>query len=466
MSKPCWIPIVCLLAVLPLTRAHGADGPWTDVMVSYCLECHDSLSEKGGLNFEPLLDEPFPGHTETWERVLRQIDAHQMPPLGETRPSDEEYEAVAAALVERLDAAAADSPDPGRTDAIRRLTRTEYENAVRDLLALEIDASELLPADESSHGFDNITVGELSPALLDRYLSAARKISRMAVGSPLRVMDSRTVRLEPDLTQEERVPGLPLGTRGGGWIEHHFPRSGAYEIQVRLTRDRNDLIEGMNDEHEMIFLVDGEEAGAIELIPPQGREEHTGYDANLKISFQAEAGPARVGVTFLKNPTVVEETLRQPYQAHFNYHRHPRHSPAIYEISVTGPFEDEGVVETPSRERIFSVRPSENRPPGEAAREILGQLLRRAWRRPVDEADIARIYPFFEEGFAADEGSIERDFEEGIESALAAILVSPEFLFRTAAEPEGVAPGTPYQLPDLELASRLSFFLWSSLPDE
>ena len=435
--------------------------PWNAVIGNYCLDCHDRDTRKGDLDLESLLDAEPAEHSDVWEKVVRQLDARQMPPIGKDRPDEETYLAVSAALTTFLDEAANKNPNPGRTDTIRRLTRTEYQNAIRDLLAVEIDAADLLPADESSHGFDNVTVGDLSPALLDRYLTAAQKISRLAVGTPMDEPESRTVRVRPDLTQEEHVEGLPLGTRGGVLIRHTFPESGDYEVRVFLTRDRNEMVEGLGGSHQLEILVDNDPAASLDIRPPKNRKDHTGFDANLNARISVEAGPRDLGVTFLKLPSSLEETLRQPYEAHFNYHRHPRLSPAIYQVTITGPFEGKGPGATPSRERIFIVRPDSVEQERESASVILRHLIRRAYRRPVTDEDLERPLEFFAEGRESG-GS----FDSGIELALSAILVSREFLFRVENDPAGVAPNTAYPLEDFDLASRLSFFLWSSIPDE
>lgn len=433
---------------------------WEQHIASYCLECHDSLSEKGGVNMESWLDGDFLSEAGNWERALRQLDARQMPPVGKDRPDEATYTALVESLEVKLDEAAQTNPNPGRTDTLRRLTRFEYQNAIRDLLALEIEASELLPADESSHGFDNITVGNLSPGLLERYLTAAQKISRLATGHNGDRLDERTIRLAPDLTQEEHVPGLPLGTRGGAVIPHFFPVDGEYEIHVFLTRDRNEMIEGLTREHELQILVNRETQASLKVAPPKNRQDHTNFDDDLKARIQVKAGPQDLGVTFVKNPSSLEETLRQPYEAHFNFHRHPRLSPAVLQVSITGPFASRGSGETPSRKRIFSTLPEGPDDELQAARESLGRLMRLAYRRPLTDEDFAEILPFFEEGRGSG------DYEDGIELALSAILVSRDFLFRLEKDPEGLAPATPYQISNFELASRLSFFLWSSLPDE
>ncbi len=455
-------PLALVSSIALLFHAMGfAEEQWKNVIANYCLECHDTDSEKGGINLDDILDEDLASHSDTWELVVRQMEARQMPPIGKDRPSPEDYENTSSTLIRSLDEVAAE--DPGRTDTIRRLTRTEYRNAIRDLLSLEVDVSELLPADESSHGFDNITVGNLSPTLLEKYLGAAQKISRLAVGTPLSAPDGRTFRLAPDLTQEKHVEGLPLGTRGGAIFRHHFARDGEYEVQIRLTRDRNEKIEGLRGRHEMVVLIDRAKKGTIRLDPPKKGNDHSTYDANLKTRFTVQAGTHDLGVTFVDQVSPVEETLRRPYESHFNVHRHPRLSPAIYEVTILGPYEDHGISETESRDRILQSRPASSASDEEkqsAAKENLTELMRLAYRRPVTESDLERILPFFELG-VEDTNS----FDGGMEAALSAILVSREFLFRIERDPEEIAPGEPYQISNFELASRLAFFLWSSLPD-
>ncbi|MDZ4683932.1 MAG: DUF1592 domain-containing protein, partial [Planctomycetaceae bacterium] len=336
----------------------------------------------------------------------------------------------------------------------------EYQNAIRDLLALEVDVAAWLPADESSHGFDNITVGDLSPTLLDRYLTAAQRISRIAVGSPRREPDSDTLRIRADVTQEGHVPGLPLGTRGGALIPYHFPQDGQYEIQVRLARDRNEEVEGLTESHEMEILLDRNHEASFTVAPPPGRKNWEKVDEHLKARIAVTAGPHQLGVTFVRESASLMVTKRQPYQAHFNTHRHPRITPAVYQISITGPYAAKGPGDTPSRRRIFVRKPATPNDELDCAREILSTLMRRAYRRPVTDADLLGPLALYRQGRA------EGDFDAGIEMALSAVLVNPQFLFRIERDPPGVAPGTAYRIGDLELASRLSFFLWSSLPDD
>ena len=425
----------------------------------YCVGCHNPDDRAGELDLETIVGADRAADPATWERVVRRLATRQMPPADAPRPRDPAYGPVVAALAGRLDQLAVEHPRPGRTDTLRRLNRTEYQNAIRDLLALDIDATTLLPADESSHGFDNVTVGDLSPTLLDRYITAAGKISRLAVGGAGRSPAGDTIRVPADVTQEEHVEGLPIGTRGGALIPYTFPLDGDYEIQLRLARDRNEQVEGLREPHEMEVLLDRERVALLPLTPTRSERDHQTADSHLKIRIRARAGPHQLGVTFLKQSSSLLETKRQPYQAHFNMHRHPRLSPALYQISITGPFDSSGPGKSPSRQRIFGGITRTN---GEIAdaRAILTRIIHRAYRRPATDADLRKPLAFFESAQA------EGTFDNGIELALSAILVNPNFLFRIERDPPEATSGTVYQLPDLALASRLSFFLWSSLPDD
>jgi hypothetical protein len=451
---------VLLCVALAGAVQAGERGQVQAVVERYCSNCHDKDEPDGGLDLTSIASQDVTAHSDAWEKVVRRLRARQMPPAGKKRPDEQTYVAVQSELEAALDAEAARHPRPGRTDTIRRLTRTEYQNAVRNLLALDIDAAAMLPADEASHGFDNVTVGNLSPTLLDRYVTAAQKIARLAVGSPLRVPGGDTFRVKPDITQEERIEGLPVGTRGGTLIHYTFPRDGTYEVQVRLARDRNEQVEGLHEEHELEVLLDKGQVQSFTVKPPRNND-HEHVDTHLKARFDVKAGPHDLGVTFLKNPSSLVETLRQPYNAHFNFHRHPRLTPAVYQVSITGPFDDQGAGDTPSRRRIFVTKPKSPKDEDAAARQILSTLMRRAYRRPVGDGDIERILPFYRD--ARQDGG---DFDAGIESALSAMLVSREFLFRVERDPPGVASNTAYNVSDVELASRLSFFLWSSIPDD
>ncbi|MBW3598656.1 MAG: DUF1592 domain-containing protein [Planctomycetes bacterium] len=427
---------------------------------THCVACHNGDDKTAGLDFEQLLSLGIEQHTEAWEKAVCKLTARQMPPSEMPRPDERSYKAAIAWLESSLDAAAARRPNPGRTETFRRLNRTEYQNAIRDLLALEIDAATLLPPDESSHGFDNVTVADLSPTLLNRYISAAQKISRLAVGRSAAAPAAETIRLRPDITQDVHVEGLPLGTRGGTLIRRHFPQDGEYEIQIRLMRDRNEDIEGLHEPHELEVLLDRERVGRFAIKPPPKGVDDAAVDADLKTRIHATAGPHELGVTFVKKASSLLESKRQPLNVHFNYYRHPRLGPAIYEVSILGPFEAKGPGDTPSRRRIFICRPEGSQDEDDRARRILANLARRAFRRPVDDEDLKAPMAFFREGRK------EGGFEAGIELALSSLLVNPQFLFRIERDPPEAGPGTAYRISDLELASRLSFFVWSSIPDD
>ena len=458
-----WIS-VWLLGLLAAGGVMGAQeaqqqAPHRLLVNQYCTTCHNDRLKTAELALDQLLANPLEDHAETWEKVVRKLRARQMPPVGRPRPDETTYDAVVASLETALDRAAEAHPDPGRTDTFRRLTRTEYRNAIRDLLVLDLDLSDLLPRDESSQGFDNITVTDLSPTLLERYVAAADKISRLAVGRPVSSPAVETVKMKPDLTQEWHVEGLPVGTRGGTLMNYAFPLDGDYEFVIRLTRDRDEQVEGLREPHQVELLLDRERVRLFTVAPPRHIGDHSDVDAHLKVRLPVTAGPHAIGVTFLKQPWAVLETDRMPYDVHFNVYRHPRVQPGVYEISISGPFDATGPGDTPSRKRIFVCRPTVEQEEEACAGQIVDTLMRRAYRRPVTERDRDEALEFYRQG--RPEG-----FEAGIEMALSSILISPEFLFRVERDPAGIAPETPYRISDLELASRLSFFLWSSIPDD
>jgi mono/diheme cytochrome c family protein len=430
----------------------------------YCVTCHNDRTKTAGFTLDGVDLQRAGAHAETLEKVVRKLRGRMMPPPGMPRPDEATYNSLLSSLETSLDRAAAASPNPGRTDTFRRLNRTEYQNAIRDLLALDVDVSSLLPKDDASHGFDNVGVGEFSPTLLERYLAAAQKVSRLAVGSPLPSPASHIVVLPADLTQEDQFDGLPFGTRGGTVVRHTFPLDGTYEIQVRLARDRNENVEGLTEPHKLELTLDGTRIQLFDVVPNRNvvgtYYADEAVDKNLNLRVQVAAGPHDLGVTFLRKTFALPETERQPYKAHYNRDRHPRIQPAVYSVAVTGPFDAGRAADTPSRDRIFTCFPVSAAEEASCAKTIVSTLARRAYRRPVTDADLEAPLRFYREA-RADGG-----FEAGIETALRAILAGTEFLFRIERDPQGVAPNTPYRVSDLELASRLSFFLWSSIPDE
>ena len=483
--------------------AFDADAPHRVLISRHCLGCHNNRLKTAGLELDALVEQHAGGDRATWEKVARKLRARQMPPPGRRRPDDSAYVEALSSLETELDRIAAESPDPGRTETFRRLNRTEYHNAIRDLLALEIDAAALLPGDSSSFGFDNVTVGDLSPTLLDAYVGAAEKISRLAVGAGGRAdrdhlpYGSRSDPGEARRGSAHRALGaasLRPGTSRP--TASTSSRSGSRVTATSTSR-------ALREPHDLELLIDRERIETFTVEPPDLMSDvalnyqpsQDDVDDHLVVRVPVSAGPHDVGVTFPARPWVLLETARQPYESHFNYYRHPRVQPAIFSVSVVGPYLQPGACsseqsearsglrvsgevgagaklraceafggvgagDTPSRQRVFVCQPQSAAEEDGCARKILANLMRRAYRRPVADDDLRGPFALYSQA-KADGG-----FEAGIEMGLAAVLVSPEFLFRIEREPEGAAAGEPYRISDLELASRLAFFLWSSIPDD
>lgn len=441
------------------------------LLTKFCIDCHRGTEPAGNIDLTPLsaLNWPEPNSrldSSNWERVLRRLQSRQMPPPESIRPDEGEYIRSIEQIVRHLDTIADRFPRPGSPPGVRRMTRLEYENAIRDLFDIAIDGEEWLPPDESSHGFDNVTVTELSPVLLHRYLKAAKEISRIVVGGKQRSPGGVTKRFPADLSQDTHIDGLPLGTRGGGWIEHTFARDGQYEVQVRLAKDRDEHIEGLKESHEMDFLLDRHLMHRLTIEAPKGGD-HSRVDADLKARFSISAGTHQVAVTFPKKSGSLLEIRRQPFDASFNRHRHPRREPAIYEITIVGPLDHSSPGDTNSRRILFDgIKGIERRElavEDEAmalAKAVLERILVRAYRRSIEPDDLDAPMKLFLQNYRSN------GFEAGVESALAAILVNPNFLFRIERVPENFAPGSHFFIAESELASRLSYFLWSSIPDQ
>jgi mono/diheme cytochrome c family protein len=429
----------------------------------YCITCHNDGARAAGLSLQAMDPARIADHRETWEKVVQRIRTRVMPPAGMPHPDEASYRSLQSYLEIELDRAAAAHPDPGRVKTLRRLNGTEYQNAIRDLLGLNIDSVSLLPKEDASHGFDSVNLAGLSPTLLERYLSASEKISRLAIGGAMENPESRVMVVPVELTQEEHFDGLPLGTRGGTLVDYTFSRDGEYEIQVRLQRNRNENLEGLHEPHQMEVTLDGERLQLFTVVPNRNGDgiyySDEGVDKHLNLRVAVKAGSHKIGVTFLAKPSALIQTERQPYVARFNMNRHPRSTPAVYSIAISGPWGDTAPGNTATRRLIFSCYPA--RPAEEAgcARNILSALARRAYRRPVNETDVQTLLGFYKQGHA------EGGFEGGIQMALRALLASTEFLVRVERDPRGLQPNTVYRIGNVELASRLSFFLWSSIPD-
>ena len=422
----------------------------------YCVTCHNSRLKTGGLTLDNIdVAQPASG-AAIWEKVIRKLSADQMPPPGRPRPDKPHKDALLSWLVSEIDRDAAAHPNPGRTESVHRLNRAEYHNAVRDLLALDLDVSELLPADDMSYGFDNMAgVLRITPSLLDRYVAAARKISRGAIGDLAIAPTAETIRLKSDLSQDVAFEDLPVGTRGGVSIPHQFPVDAEYSFKV-------EPLGGGADSHQLEVAIDGARVRVFELNARSGLGVGQGYDSEgdaYEVRVPVKAGPHVVAVTFVKKSSALIESVREPF---FAPHAEgaPRTQPAVGSVTITGPFNGSGVSATPSRDRIFVCHPANAGAEAACARQILTTLTRRAYRRPVTESEIGVLLKFYQDGRTS------AGFDNGIEMAIRRLLVSPEFLFRIESDPQGVAPSTAYTVSDIELASRLSFFLWSSIPDD
>jgi mono/diheme cytochrome c family protein len=477
------------------------------VLKQYCATCHNDRVKAGGLVIDPADVANVAAGADRWEKVVRKLRTQSMPPPGAPRPDAAGYDRVASFLETELDRAEAARPHLGRLPLTHRLSRTEYRNAVRDLLALEsmpreVSVDYLLPPDNISSGFDNIAdLLFVSPSNMERYLDAARKISRLAVGDPAMPVMVNIYKLDPEHWQDERVDDLPFGTRGGIAVRSEFPVDGTYIVKVDV---------GAAQGHQLEITVDGERAalqalgggrGGPPVDAPPGQPDPADPDATppstarpavqgrgagpvgggrgggrgrgapagpLEFPLTLKAGPKLIGVAFVQRTDARDEATLRPRM------RSRGTLPAINSVTISGPYTVTGRGDSPSRRRIFVCRPASAAEELPCARRILSTLVRRAYRRPATEADLKDLMPFYEQGrrgapsaalpagASAESGS----FDLGIQKALERLLVSSQFLFRIEREPATAAAGAAYRVSDLELASRLSFFIWSSIPDD
>ena len=472
------------------SRPFAAQVPFTasdveEVVDSYCLSCHNDVSRTGGLSLEPV-DFANPGaHAESLEAMIKKLEARMMPPAGMPRPDLAVYDSVTVWLETELDRAWAASPDPGRLTPVHRMNRLEYNNAINDLLGIDVDVMALLPGDPTADGsFDNMAAAlPFSTAHMERYLSVARQVTRLAVGMPPPNSEVTTYEIPLHVVQDWRQDeNLPFGSRGGMGVTHHFPLDGEYLFRIRLRTNWQDYIMGMGWPQQLEVRLDGEllerftiggdapgdpspmsfsgpgEPGSIDW------EEYmlTG-DEHLEVRVPVPAGPHVVAVSYVREHLEPED-IPQPVQrgrllandeVYMNYQQ-------VHSLEIAGPYGGSGVAgSTPSRVAIFTCHPDEGAEDRACATEILSRLARRAYRRPVSAEDLETLLRFYDDG--REKGG---SFDAGIQFALEFVLSDPDFLIRAYHEPEGAPPGETYSLSDREIASRLSFFLWSTLPDE
>ncbi len=437
------------------------------VLDRYCVTCHNERLGTAGLALDTLDVERISDAAEVWEKVAGKLRAGAMPPVGMPRPDKALSDALASWLESALDRAAAANPNPGAS-TIHRLNRAEYANAIRDLVGLDINVQELLPTDDASEGFDNIADSlSMSPTLTTRYLSAAAKISRLAIGNRAMSPTTETHYVRPDLVQEDPVSeDLPFGSRGGVAVRHVFPADAEYEIRIRLQRIQSEDIRGLGEAHDLEVRLDGVKVRSFTV---GGQEKNwtadTDYaltgDAGLHFRLPVKAGARVIVATFYKKYSTLAEGLMEPSQRNaVTYNDTRLIQPGVATVSVTGPYDATAAGDTPSRRRIFVCRPASAANDTRCARTIVSTLAQRAYRRPVTDADLRPLLALY------GESRNRRGFEAGIETALRGILVSPEFLFRVERERPDSTPGSAHDVTDMELASRLSFFLWSSIPDD
>ena len=450
----------------PSSSRRAAPQPKA-VLQQYCIGCHNSRNPAADLALDHVDIDDAGAHPEIWEKVVRKLRTGAMPPAGMPRPDEATYETLASRLEAALDKAAAGRAQPG-APWLHRLNRTEYANAIRDLLALEIDAASLLPAEDAAGGFDN-NAGLLgiSPTLLERYLSAAAKISALAVGDATLIgPTSQTYMVRGDVSQSAHIEGLPLGTRGGVLARHTFPLNGQYVIKAELLETNLGAIRGLLEPHDIEFSVDGARvfqatvggdadnamsaANAANIIKA--------LDERLTARVPITAGPHVVAAAFVKRSSAQGGSRLQPFLRTTLDAGDHTGLPHVTSLTIVGPFEASGPGDTPSRRKIFTCRPAADEVP--CAKTILSTLGSRAYRRPITAVETERLLALYSAGRQAG------TFETGIEFGLRGILANPKFVYRAERDPATVAAGSTYRIDDYELASRLSFFLWSSIPDE
>ncbi len=451
-------------SVTPLRVEAQQSSPQRAVLNQYCITCHNEKLKTAGLMLDKIDVSKVSESAAVWEKVLQKLRAGSMPPAGMARPDKATYDALAAYLETELDRAAAADPNPGRP-TVHRLNRAEYTNAVRDLLSIDTDAVDfatLLPADDAAYGFDNIgDILTVSPALLERYLSAADKITRLAIGDLAIPPVIETIGIPESLKQDKRMSDdFPAGSRGGIAIRHYFPVDGEYVIKVRLQRDILGAIVGITEPKQIDARLDGERIRLLNVGGERkGKSNDVGADfdylstadSELEVRFPARAGARLLEVTYLKDTVKSEGGPRGVRGSNVD---------GLESVTISGPYNPAGLGNTPSRIKVLTCHPTAGSDEEACAKKILSTVAHRAYRRPVTDEDIRPLLSLYKVGYRS--GA----FEAGLRTALQGILVDPEFLFRIERDPANSTPDTAYRISDLELASRLSFFLWSSIPDD
>ena len=460
---------VCFsLAPLTAQAQSAAAVDHSGVVTKYCVTCHNERTKIAGLMLDKANVTDPSATADVWEKAIRKMRVGMMPPQGAPHPDAAAQTALISYLQTSLDRAGTLHPNPGRP-LVHRLNRAEYANAIRDLLALDVDASALLPPDDAAYGFDNIADAlGISPVLLERYLTAAGKISSLAVGDPSTGPAGETFRIRQDASQDIHIEGLPVGTVGGILAKITLPLDGTYDFSIKLFRTNLGVVRGLEYEHQLEYTVDG---ARVHISRVGGDED---FRANLKnmtkagddvenrahIRIPLKAGPHVITAAFVERSDAINPLRLQPFVRSSNDTLDTIGHPHLDTFTLTGPYDATGAGTTPSRTRIFSCRPATKGEEDACARRIIATLARRAYRGQVVAGDLERLHDFYTLG--RKQGT----FETGVQTALQRILASPKFAFRVERDPADVAAGSVYRISDVELASRLSFFLWSSIPDD
>ena len=442
-----------------------------NMIYDYCVDCHNETDYTGGLSIEYASPDFVHEEGEVWEKAIKKLSTGQMPPLGEAQPSQEQRQTFIASLEAILDQEARDNPNPG-APVLPRLNRTEYQNSIRDLLALEIDASTMLISDDSAEGFDNMSSAlQVSATLLEGYVAASGRVAALAVGNPNMPPDFMVYRTSNDLSQDKHVPGAPIGTVGGLAFDHYFPLDGTYEFTPALSRTVMGEARGIEFPSTLEITIDRVLVHSADfggdLDTNQGDLGSVGFelakeiDERFRFTTFMTAGEHHITINFVRKPDTPDAEIWKQYERTAiigDLMKGPVH---LDKVEIRGPFESTGTGTTAAREKIFICEPGALEDEQLAcANEILSTLARQAYRRPVTENEVSDLLGFYQIGNEIG------GFGKGIETGIRRIISGPEFLFRVETAPADVAEGQPFQISDLELASRLAFFLWSSLPDE
>lgn len=452
------------------SSANSANPDYRAVLNKYCVVCHNEKALMGGLALDKADLSKIPEEADIWEKVDRKIRSNMMPPVGMPHPDPAVATALASMLETKLDEAGFAKPNPG-PPTLRRLTRTEYGNAVHDLLGLDVDVASLLPGEGySNEGFDNDSAAlGVSPSLMERYVSAAWKISGLAVGSMKANTTVNVFKVRSDLSQNEHIAGLPVGTTGGMLVHYNFPVDGEYILRSRLWRNNVEQVRGLDLPTQFELSVDGVRVHVAEFGGPADEaysfNAHVAagkdFDKRLEARIPIKAGPHDIGFAFLRKSSASPITLIRPLERENLDGLANTGIPTLTQVFIVGPMNVTGPGKTVSRERIFTCQPpDDNRDGGACAKKILVPLARLAYRRPLTSDEVAQLLEVYEVGRKQGGG------EKGIETALSDILASPQFIFRAETDPTSVAAGSAFDLNDYDLASRLSFFIWSSIPDD